>query len=117
MNPILFREEDCFTLTKAWKHNICSISGEFGCNIISIKPDIAAKEKLMRYMFEKYGNPIWHVSRLIYIYPLYMAAKFKTPLLVYGDNFSYEYGGSDWKKTYSAKEQLNSGVTYEVNEV
>ena len=38
----------------------------------------------IHYMFEKYGQPTWYVDRLIYTYPLYMAAKFNTPLLVYG---------------------------------
>ena len=45
-----------------------------------------------------------------------MAAKFNTPLLVYGENVSYEYGGSDSKETYSAKEQLSNGVASGVDE-
>ena len=97
-------------MTEAGKHNIRNISEEFGCSIISMKPDIRAQKKLMRYMFEKYGKPTWYIDRLIYTYPLIMAAKFNTPLLVYGENVSYEYGGSDAKETYSAKEQLNNGV-------
>ena len=67
-------------------------------------------------MFEQYGKPTWYVDRLIYTYPLYMAAKFNTPLLVYGENVSYEYGGADRKETYSAKEQLNNGVASGVDE-
>ena len=116
MNPILFSVEDNFPMTKAGKHNIRNISEEFGCNIISLKPDIRAQKKLMRYMFEQYGKPTWYVDRLIYTYPLYMAAKFNTPLLVYGENVSYEYGGAGRKETYSAKEQLNNGVASGVDE-
>ena len=67
-------------------------------------------------MFEKYGKPTWYIDRLIYTYPLIMAAKFNTPLLVYGENVSYEYGGSDSKETYSAKEQLSNGVASGVDE-
>ena len=116
MNPILFSVEDNFPMTEAGKHNIKNISEEFGCNIISIKPDIRAQKKLMRYMFEKYGKPTWYIDRLIYTYPLQMALKFNTPLLIYGENVSYEYGGADSKETYSAKEQLNNGVASGIDE-
>lgn len=110
MNPILFSVEDNFPMTEAGKHNIRNISEEFGCNIISLKPDIKTQKKLMRYMFERYGKPTWFIDRLIYTYPLHMALKFNIPLLVYGENVSYEYGGVNRKDTYSAKEILKNGV-------
>lgn len=116
MNPILFSVEDNFPMTEAGRHNLQNISEEFGCTIISCKPDIRAQKKLMRYMFETYGKPTWYVDRLIYTYPLIMALKFNTPLLVYGENVSYEYGGVDAKESYSAREQLFNGVAADVNE-
>ena len=116
MNPILFSVEDNFPMTDAGIHNLKNISEEFGCNIISMKPDIKAQKKLMRYMFEKYGKPTWYVDRLIYTYPLHMALKFNTPLLVYGENVSYEYGGTGYAETYSAKEQLKNGVAIGMDE-
>ncbi len=116
MNPILFSVEDNFPMTEAGKHNIANISEEFGCNIISLKPDRKAQKKLMRYMFEKYGKPTWYIDRLIYTYPLHMALKFNTPLLIYGENVSYEYGGAHGKETYSAKEQLFNGVALGIDE-
>lgn len=115
MNPILFSVEDNFKMTEAGKHNIRNISEEFGCNIISLKPDIKTQKKLMRYTFEKYGKPTWFIDRLIYTFPLIMASKFNTPLLVYGENVSYEYGGEDYEETYSAREQLNNGVASDIN--
>ena len=39
MNPILVSVEDNFPMTEAGLHNIKNISEEFGCNIISLKPD------------------------------------------------------------------------------
>ena len=44
-----------------------------------------------------------------------MAVKFNTPLLVYGENVSYEYGGSDYCETYSAKNQLANGVASDID--
>jgi len=116
MNPILFSVEDNFKMTEAGKHNIKNISEEFGCNIISLKPDRRAQKKLMRYMFEKYGKPTWYIDRLIYTYPLMMATRFNTPLLVYGENVSYEYGGADCVETYSAKDILKNGVATGISE-
>ena len=106
MNPILFSVEDNFVMTEAGKHNLRNISEEFGCSIVSLKPNIKLQKKLMRKTFEKYGKPTWYIDRLIYTYPLMMALKFNTPLLVYGENVSYEYGGADAVETYSAKDIL-----------
>ena len=39
MNPILFSVEDNFPMTEAGKHNLRNISEEFGCTIISCKPN------------------------------------------------------------------------------
>ena len=114
MNPILFSVEDNFPMTEAGKHNLRNISEEFGCPIISCKPNIKLQKHLMRKTFEKYGKPTWLIDRLIYTYPLHMALKFNTPLLVYGENVSYEYGGSDAEETYSARDILKNGVASDI---
>ena len=115
MNPILFSVEDNFPMTEAGKHNIQNISEAFGCDLITLKPNIRAQKKLMRYTFEKYGKPTWYIDRLIYTYPLLMAKKFNTPLLVYGENVSYEYGGDDDFETYSARGILKNGVASDMD--
>ena len=94
MNPILFSVEDNFPMTQAGIHNLKNLSEEFGCTIISCKPNIKVQKVLMRKFFEKYGKPTWYVDRLIYTFPLHMAAKFNTPMLCYGENVSFEYGGN-----------------------
>lgn len=115
MNPLLITVEDFFTMTEAGKHNIQNISEAFGCNIISFKPNRRAAKVISRYMFEKYGRPLWYVDRLLYTVPLYYAAALNIPLLVYGENVSYEYGGVDDKETYSAREQIFNGVAPDVD--
>lgn len=114
MNPILFSVEDNFSMTEAGKHNLRNISREFGCHLITLKPDIRTQKALMRKTFEKYGKPTWFIDRLIYTYPIHMALKFNTPLLVYGENVSYEYGGGDSEETYSAREILSNGVASDI---
>ncbi|MBE6085650.1 MAG: N-acetyl sugar amidotransferase [Selenomonas ruminantium] len=114
MNPLLITVEDFFTMTEAGKHNVKNISEAFGCNMISFKPNRRAAKVISRYMFEKYGRPLWYVDRLLYTVPLYYAAALNIPLLVYGENVSYEYGGVDDKETYSAREQVFNGVAPDV---
>ena len=110
MNPLLVSVEDNFPMTEAGKHNIKNISEEFGCNIISLKPNIQLQKKLMRKMFEEKGQPTWYIDRLIYTFPIHIAKKFAIPLVVYGENISYEYGGADAVETYSAKTQVKNAV-------
>ncbi|MCR4657332.1 MAG: N-acetyl sugar amidotransferase [Lachnospiraceae bacterium] len=115
MNPILVSVEDNFPMTRAGIHNIKNISEEFGCHIISLKPDIRTQKTVMRYTFEKYGKPTWYIDRLIYTFPMLMALRFNTPLLVYGENVSLEYGGTDAEETYSARGLLNNGVASDID--
>ena len=116
MHPLLVSVEDNFPMTEAGKHNIRNISEVFGCEIISLKPNIRIQKKLMRIMFEKYGKPTWFIDRLIYTYPLHMAVKWDIPLLVYGENVSYEYGGIGAVESASAKNQIFNGVASDVPE-
>ena len=85
MNPLLVTVEDNFTMTEAGKHNLKNISQEFGCDLISMKPNINLQKRIMRYTFEKYAKPTYIIDRYIYTYPLHMAAKFNIPLLIYGE--------------------------------
>lgn len=110
MNPLLVSVEDNFPMTQAGIHNIKNISEAFGCDIISMKPNIKTQKEITRYAFEKYGKPTYLIDRYIYTYPLHMALKFDTPLLVYGENVAYEYGGANAVETYSARDQINNGV-------
>lgn len=110
MNPLLVSVEDNFPMTKAGVHNLKNISEAFGCDLITIKPNLKAQKKILRFTFEKYGKPTFFIDRYIYTYPLHMALKFNTPLLVYGENVSYEYGGVNAVETCSARDQINNGV-------
>ena len=110
MNPLLVTVEDLFTPTKAAAHNIRNIAEAFHLHLIAFKPNPYAGRIISRYMFEKYGRPTWYFDRLLYTVPLYYAALFKLPLLVYGENVAYEYGGLDCEETYSAREQIFNNV-------
>lgn len=115
MNPLLITVEDYFTTTEAGKANLRNINEAFGCNMIAFKPNRRAGKIISKYMFKKYGRPLWYVDRLLYTVPVYYASMLNIPLLVYGENVSYEYGGVDDEETYSAKNQVFNGVAPGIN--
>jgi N-acetyl sugar amidotransferase len=114
MNPLLVTVEDNFPMTEAGQHNLKNISEAFGCDIISMKPNIKAQKKLMRKTFEKFGKPTWYIDRLIYTFPIHMAIKFSIPLVVYGENINYEYGGAQRKETAFAYDQIDNDVAGDI---
>ncbi len=115
MNPLLITVEDLFTSTEAAKHNIKNITETFKCNLLAFKPNPHAGRIITRYMFEKYGRPSWYFDRLLYTVPLYYAHALNLPLLVYGENVAYEYGGLDCEETYSARNQIFNNVAPQIN--
>jgi len=109
MNPLLV-SVDNFTWTETGKHNWENLRTEFGvdAHVISLNPQIC--KKMFRKALEQFGSPTWYFDRSIYAYPLQIAVKLNIPLIVYGENTSYEYGGPLHEETYSAKEQINNDV-------
>jgi N-acetyl sugar amidotransferase len=114
MNPLLATVEDNFPMTKAGISNLKNLSEAFGCDIVSLKPNIRAQKAAMRKTFERYGKLTWYIDRLIYTYPLHVAVNWGIPLVVYGENVSYEYGGAQQQETYSARQQIENGVASDI---
>jgi hypothetical protein len=97
-------------MTEAGKHNLKNISEEFGCTIISCKPNIKAQKTLMRTFLKNTASPpgMWTGSSILS--RCIMAAKFNTPFLCYGENVSFEYGGNADLETYSAKTRSRTAL-------
>ena len=110
MNPLLICVSDSFTHTKAGAHNLRNISEAFGCDIIVYNLNHATMRKMVRLAFENYGSPTWPIDIAIYSVPLKLAAMMDIPLIVYGENIAYEYGGPGAEETYSAKGQIKNDV-------
>jgi len=117
MNPLLVSVGDPFTKTSAGAHNSFNIQNTFNCDMISLSlsPDLV--KRMVRIAFENFGSPTWPIDRAIYTFPIRLAVNFKIPLLIYGENVSWEYGGvlNPDEETYSAKEQINNDVAKKVD--
>ena len=115
MNPLLVSAGDPFTKTKAGQHNLKNITEAFGCDMIVLNLNPALVRKMVRIAFEELGSPTWPIDRAIYAFPIRMAINMKIPLVIYGENVSYEYGGVLQQETYSAKDQINNDVAKKVD--
>lgn len=109
MNPLVV-SVDNFTWTETGRHNWTNLLTTFGvdAHVMSLNPQIC--KKIFRKALEKLGSPTWYFDRAIYAYPFQTAIKLGIPLIVYGENTSYEYGGPLTKESYSAKDQIKNDV-------
>lgn len=119
MNPLLVAVSDPFSKTEAGKHNIYNNSEAFDCDLITVDLSPATVKKMMRTAFEEFGSPTWPVDRAIYCVPIQMGINLDIPLIVYGENTSWEYGGVQYdheaEEPYSAIDQIKNDVAKEVD--
>lgn len=115
MNPLLVTVSDPFSHTEAGKHNIRNIAESFGCDLITLDTNPDLVRRMMRIAFEELGSPTWPVDRPIYVFPIRMAVNMQIPLVIYGENVAWEYGGVLYEETYSAKDQINNDVAKKVD--
>ena len=78
------------------------------CTSLHLSPSVS--RNLMAKAFFRYGSPTWFWDKCVYSYPLHIGIKHNIPLIVYGENIAYTYGGPGAKDTYSAKDQILNDV-------
>ena len=115
MNPLLVTVSDWFTHTKTGEHNIRNNSEVFGCDLIKFTTNPRTLKKIIRIFFEEYGSPTWPIDLAIYSVPLKISHSLNIPLIVYGENIAYEYGGPNAQETCSAKGQIKNDVVKEID--
>lgn len=115
MNPLLVCVNSLFSMTEAGRHNFRNMSEAFGCDTISLDLNRKATRKMVRIALEEWGSPTWVMDQAIYVFPIRMAIDLKIPLVIYGENVSYLYGGVTEEETYSAKDQIKNTVARQVS--
>jgi hypothetical protein len=82
-------------------------------NIDTIDPlkyrDLKLKTCLKKAL-ERLGSPTWYFDKAIYAYPLQMAVKLNLPLVIYGEDTNFLYGGPNTEETPSAMKQITNDV-------
>ena len=115
MNPLLVNVSN-FSWTEAGRKNYSNMLEVFDCECVSLDLSPATAKKMFRYSFERYGSPTWYWDRAVYTYPLWIAKQFDIPLIVYGENISYEYGGPEAQDIASARNQILNNVASDYTE-
>jgi N-acetyl sugar amidotransferase len=110
MNPLIVCVSDSYTHTKTGIDNLKNMSESTSSDLITFNLNHDTMRKMTRIAFEKLGIPNWPIDLAIYSIPLKLASKLNIPLIIYGENIAYEYGGPDSKETYSAKDQILNDV-------
>ena len=113
MNPLLV-SLDNWTWTETGRYNQRNMLEVFGCDLHSLTLNRKAAKKMLRKGFFYQMIPTWYWDRAVYAYPLHIAIKLDIPLILYGENISYEYGGYQTEETPSALEQINNNVAFPV---
>jgi len=109
MHPLVIMVDN-FSWTETGKQNLSNLRTRFGVDLHMISLNPQTCKKMFRKAFEKLGAPTWYFDLAIFSYPLQMAIKLNIPLIVYGENSAYEWGGSFKEETYSALNQINNDV-------
>ena len=114
MNPLIV-SVDNFSWTETGRHNWNNLLTRFGvdAHVISLNPQIC--KRIFRKALEKLGSPTWYFDRAIYAYPVQIAIKLGIPLVVYGENTNYEYGGPLAVDSPSAMDQIHNDVVKPVD--
>ena len=109
MNPLLL-SIDNWSWTKTGLENKENIQEKFGCDMLSLTLNRKVAKRILKKGLKYQLIPTWYWDRAVYSYPLQIAIKFRIPLIVYGENINYEYGGEQSDETDSALDQINNNV-------
>jgi len=113
MNPLLVNVYN-FSWTNTGLDNFNNLSERFGCDTISLHLNRKVAKLMTRKAFEELGSPTWYWDRAVYAWPIQMGIKLGIPLIFYGENINYQYGGPQVEETPSALEQINNDVVKDV---
>ena len=105
MNPLLITIGDAFTKTQAGLKNYKNLGETFNCDHILFDLSIDLFKRVTRIAFENNGEPLKFVEAAIYTVPMKMAIKLGIPLVMFGENGSFEYGSTD-NESNSANETV-----------
>lgn len=113
MNPLLVNIYN-FSWTDTGLKNFNNLSEQFGCDTISLHLNRKVAKLMTRKAFEELGSPTWYWDRAVYAFPIKLGVKLGIPLIFYGENINYQYGGIQTKETPSALNQINNDVVKDV---
>lgn len=96
MNPLCVNHVPC-EITDVGQKNITFLR-EQGFDIIQVGANRKAYREMVRIGFHKLGDCCWPEHIGIFTAPVRVAVQYKIPLIIWGENSQFEYGGPATKK-------------------
>ena len=115
MNPLLV-SVDNYSWTETGKRNWARLREVFGVDAIVVQPDQIVQRGIDKQSFLRYGWVNWLFDKAVYAFPAQMSVKLGIPLLVYGEDTNYLYGGPHSEETWDALKQFTNDVAKPVSE-
>lgn len=109
MNPLLVMVDN-FSWTETGKHNWNNLLNTFGVDAIKLSLNPKICKIMFRKALESLGAPTWYFDRAIYAFPLKTAVNLNIPLVIYGEDTNFLYGGKHTEETPSAMKQITNDV-------
>jgi len=91
MNPLCVNHSPC-ELTQVGRENLEFLSDQ-GFDIISVIANRKAYREMVRIGFFKLGDSCWPEHIGIFTAPVRVAVNYDIPLIIWGENSQFEYGG------------------------
>lgn len=108
MNPLLVCVADPFTHSNVGKHNLNNLGESFGCDFIIFNVSQRTFKEVTKIGLEELGEPLRFIESAIYTVPFKIAIAMNIPLIVFGENSSYEYGTAS-EDNYNAMKYIEAG--------
>jgi N-acetyl sugar amidotransferase len=80
--------------TKIGRENL-SVIPKMGASLIEFTPEYNVHKNLIRIGLEEFGDPDLTSHGLLYSYPHWVAVMYDIPLILWGENSAFEYGGDE----------------------
>jgi len=92
MNPL------CVTFSHTWftdvgKRNLENLIKKLGVAHIMYTPNPEVVKKISVQSIKKMGDICWHCHAGVFTFPVQIAVKYRIPLLIWGEQGTFEYGG------------------------
>jgi N-acetyl sugar amidotransferase len=115
MNPLLV-SVDNYSWTETGKQNWANLKEQFDVDAIVLQANQNVQRSIDLQSFLRYGWTNWMFDKEVYAFPAQMSMKLGIPLLVYGEDTNYMYGGPHCKETWDAKKQFTNDVAKPVSD-
>lgn len=96
MNPLCVNHLPCDLTEVGWKNLL--FLRDMGFDLIHVGANRKAYREMVRIGFEKLGDCCWPEHIGIFTTPVRVAVQYKVPLIIWGENSQFEYGGPATKR-------------------